>query len=281
MTSGAATGRRRAGTAIPLPAASFATNLENLKSAQKPGNGVPAYTRWINRGLARRVAALCASWGWSANTVSAVSAAFSLTGLILLVAMPVSPLTGVLVAIFFATGYLLDSADGQVARLTETGSPAGEWLDHVIDAVRTPAIHLSVAIGFIHLYGASAWQWWLPLAYCIVAASHFMSQILAEQLLRPLRSANVTDTHQALTQHSDQQQRQRRQALISSKGRSFFMLHTDSGTLCWIFLVWGFAPIFLTLYGLLLVANTLTAAVSMHRKYISLMTAGRAHSDRL
>ena len=267
-----------ADTAGPVPAASFGRILEDLKSAQKPGDGVPAYTRWINRGLARGVAALCASWGWSANTVSAVSAAFSFAGLVVLVLLPVAPLTGVLVAILFATGYVLDSADGQVARVTGTGSAVGEWLDHVIDAARTPAVHLSVAIGFVHLYGESAWQWWLPLAYCVVSVSHFMSQILAEQLLLPLRAADALEAQQPLPQKNGQQTRH---AETSGTGRSFFMLHTDTGTFCWIFLAWGFAPVFLVLYCLMLAANALTAAVSMHRKYMSLKTAERALSDPL
>ena len=39
-----------------VQALSFGRVLEDLRSAQKPGDGVPAYTRWVNRGMARRVA---------------------------------------------------------------------------------------------------------------------------------------------------------------------------------------------------------------------------------
>lgn len=256
----------------PRSKRSFGTILAELKFAQKSGKDVPAYTRWINRGMARGIAALCASWGWSANAVSAVSAVFSLAALVLLVLLPVAPLTGLLVAVLLAAGYVLDSADGQVARVTGTGSMAGEWLDHVIDAARTPAVHLCVAAGFVQFYGGSAWQWWLPLVYCALSACHFMSQVLAEQLLRnaagdalPKMSHPAALTNPVQTGPVTQQP--------AGVARSIVMVHTDSGTLCWLFLAWGFPPLFLVLYLLMLAANTVTAAVSMSRKFRRLQAA--------
>lgn len=239
--------------------------LAELRFAQKPGHGVPAYTRWVNRGLARGVAARCATWGWSANLVSAVSAVVSFAALLLLLLLPPHPTTGFLVAVLLATGYLLDSADGQVARVTGTGSMAGEWLDHVIDAARTPAIHLGVAAGFVHMYGPGAWQWSIPLLYCVVSASHFMSQILAEQLLRPTR-----------IKFPQPEDRRSGQQPISgrSTARSFVMLHTDTGIICWMFIAWGFPPLFLMLYVLMFAANTVTATISLVRKFRSLQTVG-------
>ncbi|OAX67752.1 hypothetical protein A5N15_01010 [Rothia kristinae] len=56
-------------------------------------------------------------------------------------------LTAVIAALLFALGYAMDSADGQVARVTGASSPGGEWLDHVVDSVRVPAIHLTVPSG--------------------------------------------------------------------------------------------------------------------------------------
>ena len=93
----------------------------------------------------------------------------------------------------------------------------------------------------------------MPLLFCVVAVGHFMSQILAEQLRRT-----------------------RRTAAPSSGGtlRSFLNLHMDAGTLCWIFLLWGFGTVFVIAYGLLLAATVLTVAVSMRRKYQSLNTPG-------
>ena len=39
----------------------FAAYRSALAAAQKPGAGVPAYMRWVNRGAARVVAAACAA----------------------------------------------------------------------------------------------------------------------------------------------------------------------------------------------------------------------------
>lgn len=248
---------------------SFGEILAGLRFAQKSGEGVPAYTRWVNRGMARGVAAFFASRGWSANAVSAVSAVVSFSGLLLLVLLPVSPLTGFLVAVLLAAGYVLDSADGQVARVTGTGSMAGEWLDHVIDAARTPAIHLCVAAGFVIFYGGYAWQWWLPLVYCAVSTCHFMSQILAEQLLR---NAALKRSHMLPPTPLEPAEAVAVPSQRAGAGRSILMVHTDSGTLCWLFLAWGFPPLFLALYLLMLAANSLTAAVSMVRKFQALQT---------
>lgn len=258
--------------AIDKPA--FSDVKAKLKFAQKSGAGVPAYTRWANRGMARGVAALCASWGWSANAVSAASALTSFSGLLLLVLLPVTPLTGLLVAVLLAAGYVLDSADGQVARVTGTGSLAGEWLDHVIDAARTPAVHLFVAAGFIHLYGGAAWQWWIPLLYCILSACHFMSQILAEQLLRDAAPRDTAPTQSVQHRPGVTTPAQSGQSTPSkSVPRSILMVHTDTGTLCWLFVAWGFPPVFLGLYILMFSANTLTAAVSLLRKFRTLRSA--------
>lgn len=256
------------GTGTGPGTGSFKSILADLKFAQKTGAGVPAYTRWPNRGMARGVAAFFASQGWSANMVSALSAVLSFSALLLLVLLPVTPLTGLLVAVLLAAGFVLDSADGQVARVTGTGSMAGEWLDHVIDAARTPAIHLCVAAGFIAFYGGTGWQWWLPLMYCAVSACHFMSQILAEQLLRnssPSTAVSKIGRHGIPPKTVEP-------VPAPSPGvlRSWVMMHTDSGTLCWIFLAWGFPPLFLILYSLMLAANTVTAAVSIARKFRTL-----------
>ena len=115
---------------------SFSDTLRALEQAQKPGIGVPAYTRWVNRRIARYF-------------VTAVSAAISAAGVIVLLTAPPTILTGVIVALLFALGYGLDSADGQVARVTGASSPAGEWLDHVVDSMRVPTVHLATLVGFI------------------------------------------------------------------------------------------------------------------------------------
>ncbi len=235
----------------------FAETLRALNGAQKPGHGVPAYTRWVNRRAARVFAAGAVALGIGPNGVTAVSALLSAGAITVLLLADPTVLTAVIAALLFALGYAMDSADGQVARVTGASSPGGEWLDHVVDSVRVPAIHLTVAVGFLrhpeHFPGHGWGSAWMPLLFCVVAVGHFMSQILAEQLRRT-----------------------RRTAAPSSGGtlRSFLNLHMDAGTLCWIFLLWGFGTVFVIAYGLLLAATVLTVAVSMRRKYQSLNTPG-------
>ncbi|MCU1546803.1 MAG: CDP-alcohol phosphatidyltransferase [Homoserinimonas sp.] len=235
-----------------IPERHFSTALSALDHAQKPGGGVPAYTRWVNRRLARYAAAAAYSWGWSPNMVTLASAVVSLSALTLIVGVEPTPLLGITVAALLALGYLLDSADGQVARLGGRGSKQGEWLDHVVDAVRTPAIHLAVLVGLWRFTPESAWPLVIALAYVLVSGGQFMSQILAEQLSgegnRPPFTGGVP--------------------------QSVLLIPTDMGTLCWIFLVWGFPPAFVIVYAAMFVANAVHTAISMRRKYLRLARTG-------
>ena len=162
----------------------FGTARAALDRAQKPGAGVPAYTRWVNRRGARVVAAAAFAWGWTPNTVTALSACWSVLGMgVLLTATP-SLASGVLVAVLLALGYLFDSADGQLSRLQGSSSRAGEWLDHVVDAFRSPAIHLVTAAAVVVHRPAWSWLAVVALGYALVTAGQFLSQILAEQFVR-------------------------------------------------------------------------------------------------
>lgn len=233
----------------------FRETLSHLNSAQKPGNGVPAYTRWINRRVARVFAAGAVKLGITPNGVTALSAFSSVLAIALLLTTQPTVTVGALAALLFALGYALDSADGQVARVTGMSSPAGEWLDHVVDAMRTPAMHLTVLIGFIKnstSWPVTGWQlWWLPLAFSVVMTGHFMSQILAEQLRKKYA---------------------RQEPPSGGTLRSFINLHMDSGTFCWIFVLWGTGWGFIVAYGLLFLSNLATVLLSMRRKFLSLST---------
>ncbi|WP_100813261.1 CDP-alcohol phosphatidyltransferase family protein [Microbacterium lacus] len=230
----------------------YSENLQRLRAAQKPGGGVPAYTRWVNRRLARYVAAAAATMGVSANGVTAISALLSFAALGVLVLAPVAWWTGLTVAVLLALGYVLDSADGQVARLTGTGGPAGEWLDHVVDAIRTPAIHLAVVVAVWRHSEYPTWIAGIAVAFALIATGQFMSQILAEQL-------------------------RKKASIAPAEGRgiikSFAILPNDMGTLCWIFALWGVVPLFAGAYVLLFAANGVHSLVSMRRKFVGLRTA--------
>lgn len=153
-----------------------------------------------------------------------------------------SLLTGMLLA----AGYVFDSADGQVARLTGASSPAGEWLDHVVDAIRTPAIHLTVAVSVLLHRPALLWLAVIALVFTVMSVGQFMSQILAEQLVRK-------------TGGDGQEPNGIRKSLM--------LLPTDSGVLCWSFTLWALPPLFGVVYGALFIANFVHTAASMRRKY--------------
>ena len=244
---------------------SFGDVLRALASAQKPGYGVPAYMRWVNRRAARPMAAAAVALGLSANAVSLISVGVSALALGLLVALPATWWLGLLVAALLALGFALDSADGQVARVTRTGSPAGEWLDHVIDAVRTPAIHLAVLVAlFLRPEVQRGWLV-LPLIFTLVSVGIFMSQILAEQLRRAAlagRPAAVVPSAPA--------------PAGTGLLRSLALLPTDFGMVCWVFVLWGSAPLFLAGYGLLLLINGLHFPLSAARRFRELRSLGEA-----
>lgn len=216
-----------------------------LDAAQKPGAGVPAYTRWINRRGARLVAATAAASGLTPNHVTAISAALSITGMAVILATPPHALTGVVAACLFAAGYLFDSADGQLARLTHTSSATGEWVDHVVDAFRSPAIHLTTAVAITLYRPDSTWLAPVALAYALVTSGQFLSQILAESFIR---RAGAKQTRGGTLM-------------------SFILIPTDPGTLCWTYLLWGWNTGFSIAYAALAALAIAHSAMSLGRRY--------------
>ncbi|UFU05729.1 CDP-alcohol phosphatidyltransferase family protein [Ruania halotolerans] len=234
--------RSKARPAAGRPPLAFDEALDVLRGRQKPGPGVPAYTRWVNRGLARYAAAAAYRSGLGPNEVTAISGLVSLAGMAVLVLRPASLPAGVAVAMLLATGYLLDSADGQVARLSGRSSRAGEWLDHVVDAVRMPMLHLCTLVALFQT-GTAPWVLVLPLLYAVVTTGQFFSQMLAEQLA-PSGTAP-----------------------IPRQGQSFFLLPTDTGVLCWLYVLWGLPGAFVPAYAALLVLNLVHSVISMRRRF--------------
>ncbi|UYO96652.1 CDP-alcohol phosphatidyltransferase family protein [Microbacterium sp. M28] len=169
----------------------YAEARRTLASAQKPGAGVPAYLRWINRPLGGRAAVVAASWGASPNGVTAASAVLGGAGVLVLAGFP-SWWAGPAAALLLLAGYILDSADGQLARIQGRGGPAGEWLDHVVDGIRAPLVHIAVAV---HLARTESADWLVMVAglFSVLVSAWFLSQLLAEKLLP--RVSGASDAH--------------------------------------------------------------------------------------
>lgn len=234
---------------------SFREVLERLGGAQKgAARSAPAYSRFVNRRIGRVLAALAYRAGISPNGVTGISAIFTFTAVGLLALAPLEAWTGVAVAALLVVGYAFDSADGQVARLTGTGSSAGEWLDHMVDATKISALPLALLVGLYRTDVADPWLL-VPLVSAVTGAVLFFGMILTEQMRRAhgVRSEAVTEGG-------------------ASRLRALLVLPTDYGVLCLSFLLLGALEVFLVVYGLLTLATAGFLVLAAGKWYRELRT---------
>jgi phosphatidylglycerophosphate synthase len=220
------------------PASSLGETLRRLSTAQKGAQGAPAYSRFVNRRIGRLLAALAYHVGLTPNAVTAVSAAFTASGIVLIALVRPVWWLGIAVTACLVVGYAFDAADGQLARLRGGGSPAGEWLDHMVDAVKTSSLHLAVLVSAYQFAIVPRGAWLLvPLGFCVVAAVLFFGTILNEALRErhgaPTRAQATTERPSVL--------------------RSLLVVPTDYGLLCWVFLLLGAPLAFFSVYAALFV----------------------------
>lgn len=224
--------------------------LRRLQRAQKPPHGTAAYSRFVNRPVGRLFAVAAYHAGLSPNAVSLISAGFTFTGLAVVAAAAPHPVTSVLAGLMLVVGYAVDSADGQVARLTGRSSRLGEWLDHTIDSIKMQAIHLVI---LVHLY-----RWYagmpdsvllIPLAFSVAANVVYFGMMLVEQMRLARGEA-----------------RDRPGAKSLSVTRSLTMLPMDFGALAVVVGTLYWHRVFLAGYGILLL-GTVAALVAALRKW--------------
>jgi phosphatidylglycerophosphate synthase len=154
---------------------------------------------------------------------------------------------GLAVAACLVVGYALDSADGQLARLRGGGSPAGEWLDHMVDSVKTSSLHLALLIGLYRFQPVDRGPLLLiPIGFCLVAAVLFFGTMLNEAL----RAQHGAPT------------RAQRSAGRPSVLRSLVVVPTDYGALCWTFVLLGAPTVFLSVYAFLFTVMTAYLALA-------------------
>ncbi|RFA11088.1 CDP-alcohol phosphatidyltransferase [Subtercola boreus] len=223
------------------PRETYRETVGRLASAQKKAApGAPAYSIYVNRRVGRYLAAWAFRAGLTPNNVTAISAAGTFSGIILIAVLPLSWYAGVGIWLLLAVGYAFDSADGQVARLRGGGSLGGEWLDHVVDSLKIASLHLAVLVTmFLHLDLASPWLLLVPIGYSIVASVSFFAMILNDQLKRVHEQRTQSDVPRG------------RSTLI----RSLLVIPTDYGFLCLIFVLLGAPVLFFVVYALMFVAN--------------------------
>lgn len=230
----------------------YRASLQQLLSAQKSAKGAPAYSRFVNRPLGRRLAAAAHVIGLTPNQVTAASALATGAGTAVVALAPSAWWKGLLVAALLVLGYALDAADGQLARLRGGGSKAGEWLDHVVDAAKTSCLHLAVAIGAYLTFAPRPAAWLLvPLGFAAVASTWFFTIILNDHVRRlaGARDGQATVGAGEARQHS---------AL-----RSLASAPVDYGVLCVVFVLLGWPAVFSWAYGLLALGFAVVAGASM------------------
>lgn len=182
------------------------------------------------------------------NQVTGVSAVFTYSAIALLAFTTPSPVMSGLIAALLLTGYALDSADGQLARLTSTGRPSGEWLDHVIDMGKTCLLGGAIAVSWVR-WGVPGREWgdgWavgVPVLFVTVSVVAFFGWLLSDLLVRLSRAR--AGARQARTPTSA-----RAPAL-----RSILRLPSDYGLLALTF-VWYSTWVFPLTYSFLLLANS-------------------------
>lgn len=223
---------------ISAPTESYRETVERLAAAQKKrAPGAPAYSIYVNRKAGRYLAAWAFRAGLTPNQVTGISAAFTFAAIALIATIPPAWWLGVVIWLLLAVGYAFDSADGQVARLRGGGSPAGEWLDHVVDATKTASLHIAVAISVFRFFDIPDGWLLVPLGFAVVGSVSFFAMILND-LLKTIHGG-----------------RKNAPARSSNPLRALLLLPTDYGILCLVFVLVGAPILFFVVYALMFVAN--------------------------
>ena len=205
--------------------------IAELRNRQKSSAGVSYYSRWVNRPGGRALAALAYACRLTPNQVSLLSGGATGTAVLLVATLPPSPSAGLFIWILLAAGFMLDSADGQLARLRGSGSLAGEWLDHVIDAGKMVALHAAVLISWYRFFDVPGLMLLIPLAFQFCAVLMFMGGTLTELLKRTAGLGGSTRP--------------------PSTWRSILLIPVDYGVFCLVFLFYGAPSLFVGLYSAL------------------------------
>lgn len=219
----------RPGAAETAGTMTYTAALRRLRGAQKTAKGVSLYSRLVNRPLGRIFAAAAYRAGLSPNQVTLLSAAVSGAAIAAVALVrPSWPLAfGVWAGLVL--GFALDSADGQLARLRGISSPAGEWLDHVVDCAKITALHGAVLISFHRFFELPGEGWLLvPLAFQLAAVLIFFGGLLTDKL-KPKPGAGTGNAPGAGNAP----------AAPPSRVRAVALLPVDYGVLCALFLLLG------------------------------------------
>jgi phosphatidylglycerophosphate synthase len=174
-----------------------------LVAASKKSKG-SLYTRYVNRNAAIPLTYTFWRLGTHPNMVSVFSSAVTHTALVLLLVVGVSIPIAVTAYVLLVLGYMLDSCDGQLARVSGKTSKFGEWLDHTLDVVKLLTFNLTLSyLLIIHaIEGTLSWDLVLGaiVLNLVLQPAHFFAIILKSFLFDDERASdqhNVSTLHRA------------------------------------------------------------------------------------
>ncbi len=129
--------------------------FEEFWSARDGGYEI-AVNRWATSHAAALAAYISARLGLTPNQVTLLSLVCGLVGFLLAFGLPVSrPEISIAVIVIFAElTFILDCADGLLARVTDTATPYGSFIDHTLD-IASQTCALSAVFVFAYRAGLS------------------------------------------------------------------------------------------------------------------------------
>lgn len=258
---------------LPQTRATFRDSFNQLKQAQKTRKGVPLYLLYVNRPAGRAVAAALRHTRLTPNHVTLAGAVLTYGSLVWLAFGAAASPASALVGLLLAAGYVLDSADGQLARLQGASSAFGEWLDHALDNGRITVMHVA-AFCFLarntdydHILLAAACGLFLLSSSCIFFGGALLDQLSKNRRAVTAPGTRHTDAVVASQEidlaagnspvsrdaHRDSDRSNSRRMLV----RSAVTLPVDYGVTCLAFLLLPWPQVFLPAYLVLAAAHVL------------------------
>ncbi|MFZ3417656.1 CDP-alcohol phosphatidyltransferase family protein [Arthrobacter sp. 3Tela_A] len=273
---------------LPQPAvkAGFRESFEQLKQAQKTRKGVPLYLLWVNRPAGRVVAAALRNTPVRPNHVTFAGAVLTYGSLLWLAFGAGTGISSALVGVLLALGYVLDSADGQLARLQGRSSAYGEWLDHILDNGRIAVMHVAA---FCFLVRNTEHEPVLLAActgaFLLASSTIFFGGALLDQLRRNA-AVKAAQPVQVQSGTSGSAAANPADASTASAGgvaaganrrmmrRSVITLPVDYGMTCLAFLLLPLPGVFLVVYAVLAAAHVLMCAAFLPKWRSELLRLG-------
>jgi phosphatidylglycerophosphate synthase len=147
----------------------FKEIINSLPDEKKRADGL--WTKFVLRPIALPFTYLALKLQLKANTISYLSAIFSVGGGVLFCMEGFwAPLWG---AIMFNVFSVFDCIDGSIARVTKTASPWGAWADAVMGFVAYCAMFLSIGV---YIYLRTGW-WWILLVTGVTSSANLLARV--------------------------------------------------------------------------------------------------------